>query len=73
MVFIDIEELIKREDIKSKYRLNRILSLRSREIIEAKEGTLPPQVGCGTKPTTKAIYELLKNKIKIEQIEESDE
>lgn len=73
MAFIDIEQLIKREDIKSKYRLNRILSLRSREIIEAKEGTLPPQVSYGTKPTTKAIYELLENKIKIEKIEESDE
>jgi len=73
VALINIEQLIEREDIKGKYRLNRILSLRAREIIEEKEGTLPPQVECGTKPTTKAIFELVKNKVKIEEIEEADE
>lgn len=73
MALIDIEKLVKREDIKGKYRLNRILSLRAREIVDAKEGTLPPQVNEGSKPTTKAILELVKGKIKVEKIEEGDE
>lgn len=70
MLFVDLEKLIKREDIGSKFRLNRILSLRAREIIRASDDTLPPQSANGTKPTTKALYELVEDKIKVEKVTE---
>jgi DNA-directed RNA polymerase subunit K/omega len=69
VLFVDIEKIIKREDIRGKFRLNRILSLRARQIIRADEETLPPQVDRGTKPTTKALYELAEDKLKVQKIE----
>lgn len=72
MSLINIEKVIENPYVGNKFKLNRILSLRTREIIDGGDGVLPSQSDITRKPTTQAILEILENKIKIEEIKESE-
>ena len=72
MSLINIEKLIENPHVGGKFRLNRILSLRTREIIEGGEHVIPSQVDTSKKPTTQAMLEILNDKIKIEEIKDSE-
>lgn len=72
MSLINLEKIIEKPGVDNKFKLNRILSLRAREIINGGEGVVPPQADTSKKPTTQAILELLEDKIKIEEIKEGE-
>ncbi len=64
MAVVDIEKGIRNELVKSRFRLVLMASQRARELINAKENTLPPQEKRYQKPTTVALSEIIEQKIR---------
>ncbi|HCW93704.1 MAG TPA: DNA-directed RNA polymerase subunit omega [Flexistipes sinusarabici] len=77
MPLLDIEKGVRKKEIKSRFRLVRLAGLRSRELLNPKEDTLPCQEENYDKYTTKALSEIINGKIAFEPVkketEESDE
>ncbi|AEI15214.1 DNA-directed RNA polymerase, omega subunit [Flexistipes sinusarabici DSM 4947] len=77
MPLLDIEKGVRKKEIKSRFRLVRLAGLRSRELLNPKEDTLPCQEENYDKYTTKALSEIINGKIAFEPVKketgESDE
>lgn len=65
MSIVDIEKGIRNKNIRSKFRLVAMASLRAREIMNPKENILPVQDRKFLKPTTIALSEIVENKISV--------
>ena len=73
MPLLDIEKVIKKEGLNSRFKLVHIAGLRARELNNAKEGTLPRQNFEHSKVTTTALDELIRDQIEFVKIETEDD
>lgn len=73
MPLLDIEKGVRKEEVRSRFRLVHLAGLRSRELLNPKEDTLPCQEDDYDKYTTKALAEIIDDKIDFELLDkESD-
>lgn len=70
MPLLDIEKVIQKPQLKSRFKLVHIAGLRARELNTPKEDTLPAQCTEFNKNTTNALGEIIQGKVDFEQIEE---
>lgn len=73
MPLLDIETGIRNKEIKSRFRLVHLAGIRSRELLNPKENTLPSQEENYDKYTTKALSEIIDNKVNFEKITEEEQ
>ena len=73
MPLLDLESIIERENIKSRFRLVRIAGLRSRELNDSADETMSRQNQEHHKVTTTALAEILDNSIEIEKLAKTEE
>ena len=71
MPLLDIEKAILSKKFGSRFKLTFVAALRARELHEKKEEIVPCQVEEFSKNTTKALYELIEEKIDF--LEENEE
>lgn len=70
MPLLDIEKVIQRPNLRSRFKLVHIAGLRARELNSPKEDTVAIQFDEYSKNTTNALCEIITGKIDFEQIEE---
>jgi DNA-directed RNA polymerase subunit omega len=70
---LDIEKVIKKEGLNSRFKLVHIAGLRARELNSPKEGTLPRQNEEHSKVTTTALDELIRNQVEFVKIETEED
>jgi len=73
MPLLDIEKGVRKKEIKSRFRLVHLAGIRSRELLNPKENTLPCQEENYDKYTTKALSEIIEGKVAFELIKEESE
>ena len=73
MAFLDIEQSINRENIASRFKLVHLASLRAKELNNPAENTVMPELKPGQKVTSKALAELVNDKIDFEEINEEND
>jgi len=73
MPLLDIEKGIRKKEIKSRFRLVHLAGIRSRELLNPKEDTLPCQEEKYDKYTTKALSEIIDGKVAFESIKKEPE
>jgi DNA-directed RNA polymerase omega subunit len=71
MPLLDVEKAILSKKFGSRFKLTYVAALRARELYERPEGMVPCQVEEFSKYTTKALYEIIEEKIDF--IEENEE
>ncbi len=73
MPLLDIEKGVRKREIKSRFRLVHVAAMRSRELLNPKEDTLECQESRYIKYTTKALSEIINDKIDFEVVTEKKE
>ena len=73
MPLLDIENVMKKDDLNSRFKLVHIAGLRARELNTAEEGTAPRQNEDHNKVTTTALDEIIRNQIVFERLPDEDE
>ena len=69
MPLLDIEKIIAKPNLKSRFKLVHVAGLRARQLNTPKEDTLPRQVDIHSKNTTNALAEIITGKIDFDQTE----
>jgi len=64
---LDIEKIISKPNLKSRFKLVHVAGLRARELNSPKEDTIPKQSDDYSKNTTNALNEIITGKIDFEQ------
>lgn len=67
MPLLDIEKVIQRPELKSRFKLVHIAGLRARELNNPKEDTVSKKCDDFSKNTTNALGEIITGKIDFEQ------
>ncbi len=70
MPLLDIEKVIQKPTLRSRFKLVHVAGLRARELNSPKEDTIPRQIDEYSKNTTNALSEIITGKIDFEQTEE---
>lgn len=73
MPLLDIEKVIKKDKMNSRFKLVYVAGLRARELNTPKEDTLDRQIDEHSKVTTTALSEVIEGKINYELTQEPDE
>ncbi|WP_022850007.1 DNA-directed RNA polymerase subunit omega [Limisalsivibrio acetivorans] len=73
MPMLDIEKIIRKPHVRSRFRLVHMAGVRAKELNDARENTLDAQLGDHYKVTTTALDELIREKVAFRQIEEENE
>lgn len=69
MAFLDIEKVINRDDIGSRFKFVHLASQRAKELNKPKEDTFNQILPEGQKVTSQALTDLVELKIKFTEIE----
>jgi len=67
---LDIEKIISKPNLKSRFKLVHVAGLRARELNSPKEDTLSQKVTEHSKITTNALSEIIERKIDFKKIDE---
>lgn len=72
MAFLDIEKVINRENIGSRFKLVHLAGLRAKELNNPKEDTASPNMKEGVKVTSQALCDLVGNNLIFTEIIENE-
>ena len=70
MALLDIERVINQDNVGSRFKLVHLAGLRAKELNNPKDDTALPTVKPGDKVTSKALTDLVRHRIKFEEIED---
>lgn len=73
MAFLDIERVINQKNVDSRFKLVHLASLRARELNNPDETTVLSDVKQGEKVTSKALSDIVHNRIKFIEINDTRE
>ena len=73
MAFLDIERVINQDNVGSRFKLVHIAGLRAKELNNSKEDTVLATMKQGSKVTSKALTDIVRNRITFEEIEYTED
>ena len=73
MAFLDIERGINQPNVDSRFKLVHLAALRARELNNPDEKTVLSDLKQGEKVTSKALSDIVRNRIKFVEMEEVEE
>lgn len=73
MAFLDIERVINQPNVDSRFKLVHLAALRAKELNNPDEDTVLSDLKQGEKVTSKALSDIVRNRIKFVEIEEENE
>ena len=73
MAFLDIERGINQPNVNSRFKLVHLAALRARELNNPDEETVLSDLKQGEKVTSKALSDIVRNRIKFVEMEEVEE
>ncbi len=73
MAFLDIERVINQKDMDSRFKLVHLAALRARELNNPDENTILADLKPGEKVTSKALTDIVRNRVKFVEIEDTPE
>lgn len=73
MAFLDIERVINQKNVDSRFKLVHLAALRARELNNPDETTVLSDLKPGEKVTSKALSDIVRNRIKFVEIEDTPE
>ena len=73
MAFLDIERVINQKDVDSRFKLVHLAALRARELNNPDENTILADLKPGEKVTSKALTDIVRNRVKFVEIEDTPE
>lgn len=73
MAFLDIERVINQKNVDSRFKLVHLAALRARELNNPDETTVLSDLKPGEKVTSKALTDIVRNRIKFVEIEDTPE
>lgn len=73
MAFLDIERGINQPNVDSRFKLVHLAALRARELNNPDEETVLSDLKQGEKVTSKALSDIVRNRIKFVEMEEVEE
>lgn len=73
MAFLDIERVINQKDMDSRFKLVHLAALRARELNNPDENTVLADLKPGEKVTSKALTDIVRNRVKFVEIEDTPE
>ena len=73
MAFLDIERVINQKNVDSRFKLVHLAALRARELNNPDEITVLSDLKPGEKVTSKALSDIVRNRIKFVEIEDTPE
>ena len=73
MAFLDIERVINQKNVDSRFKLVHLAALRAKELNNPDEDTVLSDLKQGEKVTSKALSDIVRNRVKFVEIEENNE
>lgn len=73
MAFIDIERIINQKNVDSRFKLVHLAALRARELNNPDETTVLSDLKPGEKVTSKALTDIVRNRVKFIEAEDITE
>ena len=73
MAFLDIERIINQKNVDSRFKLVHLAALRARELNNPDETTVLADLKSSEKVTSKALTDIVRNKVKFVEIEDISE
>ena len=73
MSFLDIERVINQKNVDSRFKLVHLAALRARELNNPDETTVLSDLKPGEKVTSKALTDIVRNRVKFVEIEDTPE
>ncbi len=73
MAFLDIERVINQKNVDSRFKLVHLAALRARELNNPDETTVLSDLKPGEKVTSKALTDIVRNRVKFVEIEDTPE
>ena len=73
MAFLDIERVINQKDMDSRFKLVHLAALRARELNNPDENTILADLKPSEKVTSKALTDIVRNRVKFVEIEDTPE
>ena len=73
MAFLDIERIINQKNVDSRFKLVHLAALRARELNNPDETTVLADLKSREKVTSKALTDIVRNKVKFVEIEDISE
>lgn len=73
MAFLDIERIINQPNVDSRFKLVHLAALRAKELNNPDENTVLSDLKQGEKVTSKALSDIVRNRIKFVEIEENND
>lgn len=72
MAFLDIERVINQPNVDSRFKLVHLAALRAKELNNPDEDTVLSDLKQGEKVTSKALSDIVRNRIKFVELEETE-
>lgn len=73
MAFLDIERVINQKNVDSRFKLVHLAALRAKELNNPDENTVLADLKPGEKVTSKALTDIVRNRVKFVEIEDTPE
>lgn len=73
MAFLDIERVINQKDVDSRFKLVHLAALRAKELNDPDENTVLADLKPGEKVTSKALSDIVRNRVKFVEIKDEPE
>ncbi len=73
MAFLDIERVINQKDVDSRFKLVHLAALRAKELNDPDENTVLADLKPGEKVTSKALSDIVRNRVKFVEITDEQE
>ncbi len=71
MAFLDIERVINQEEMDSRFKLVHLAALRARELNNPDEYTVSADLKQGEKVTSRALADIVRNRVKFVEIDDT--
>ena len=73
MAFLDIERVINQKNVDSRFKLVHLAALRAKELNDPDENTVLADLKPGEKVTSKALSDIVRNRVKFVEITDEQE
>ena len=73
MAFLDIERVINQKDVDSRFKLVHLAARRAKELNDPDENTVLADLKPGEKVTSKALSDIVRNRVKFVEIKDEPE
>ncbi len=73
MAFLDIERVINQKNVDSRFKLVHLAALRAKELNNPNEYTVLADLKPGEKVTSKALTDIVRNRVKFVEIKDTPE